>query len=306
MIEPITLTIPYYSDPHHLRVAIESVLLQDDDQWRLIVSDDSERDEARRTIESMGLARDARVRCIQNPRNLGMVANWNACLDVTTTPLGTLLHADDALEPHYVSMMRALATAYPEASAFFCEARIIDAGGQERFSFADWIKRFYLPGNATQGEPFAVCGERGLRAIMAGNFIMCPTLCYRVGALRGRRFNAQYQQVQDLDLTSRLLMDGDTLVGSREQAYTYRRHPNAATTRQSASLLRFDEEFALFDAVAARAAALGWDRAATVAARKTIVRLHLIYRAIGELLHFRWSSAVRCVQRAYRGGPGRA
>ena len=119
MIEPITLTIPYYSDPHHLRVAIESVLLQDDDQWRLIVSDDSERDEARRTIESMGLARDARVRCIQNPRNLGMVANWNACLDVTTTPLGTLLHADDALETHYVSMMRALATAYPEASAFF-------------------------------------------------------------------------------------------------------------------------------------------------------------------------------------------
>jgi glycosyltransferase involved in cell wall biosynthesis len=306
MIEPVTLSIPYYSDPQHLRAAIESVLVQDDDQWQLIVLDDSERDEARKTIESMGLAQDPRVQCIQNPRNLGMVGNWNACLDATTTPLGTLLHADDALEPHYVSMMRDLATAHPDASAFFCEARIIDAGGQERFSFADWIKRFYLPANAIQGAPFTLRGEDGLRALMAGNFIMCPTLCYRVAALAGRRFDAHYQQVQDLDFTSRLLMDGDTLVGSRERAYAYRRHANAATARQSASLLRFDEEFSLFESISARAVRLGWDRAAAVASRKTIIRLHLVYRAMGELLHLRLAGAARCVKRAYHRGPGRA
>lgn len=302
MTDPITLAIPYYRGPEYLRTAIESVLAQEDEHWRLTVCDDSERDEARGVIEALGLSTDPRVRCIQNSSNLGMVGNWNACLDYVATPLGSLLHADDALQRDYVGTMRKLAAAYPGAAAFFCGARVIDARGFERFSFADWIKRFYLPRAAAAAPEFPLQGENALRALMAGNFIMCPTLCYRMDTLAGRRFDANYQQVQDLELTSRLLMDGDMLVGSHARAYAYRRHADAATTRQSASLLRFREEFALFDVVAKRARERGWERAARVARRKTVVRLHLAYRAIGDLLHLRVRLAARALRLAGCGG----
>lgn len=300
MTDAITLTIPYYQDPDHLKTAIGSVLKQDDEAWYLIIFDDSERDEAVAAVEALGLSDHPRVDCIRNPRNLGMVANWNACLNAITTPLGSLLHADDALEPHYVRTMRSLAAAYPGASAYFCDAGIIGSDDRPLFSFADWIKRFYLPPEATRGAVFSLRGEESLRAVMAGNFIMCPTLCYRMAGLAGRRFDADYQQVQDLEFTSRLLMDGDELVGSRERAYAYRRHSGAATARQSASLLRFHEEFSLFDQVAERASQLGWNRAASVSAKKNIVRLHLLYRAATDLVHLRLADAIRCFRLALR------
>lgn len=293
MSEAITLSIPYYRGNAYLRRAIESVLEQDDGEWLLAIRDDGERDEARAVVDGLGLTDDPRVSCVRNASNLGMVANWNLCLDAVETPLATLLHADDALGPSYVRTMRALAGANPDDTAFFCEARIIDESGNQRFSLADWIKRFYLPARAASGDSFSLSGESALEALMAGNFIMCPTLCFRLDKLAGRRFDASHQQVQDLEFTSRLLMDGDTLVGTRRIHYAYRRHAAGATALQSESLLRFQEELALFDRVAERAAAIGWSRAARVARRKTIVRLHLGYRAAGNLTRLRVRRALR-------------
>ena len=126
---------------------------------------------------------------------------------------------------------------------------------------------------------------------MRGNFIMCPTLCYRRSTLGARRFDHGWEQVQDLDLTIRLLMDGETLVGTSEVAYAYRRHPESATWVQSQNRLRFDEEFRLFDQIAAHADALGWDEVARVSRRKRIVKLHLLYRAFGDLLRLRFRAA---------------
>jgi len=303
---PVTIAIPFYRGREYLRTAIESVLTQDDEGWHLTVCDDGERNQAAGVVASLGLSRDPRVRCIRNPANQGMVLNWNRCLDAVETPLGCLMHADDALEPSYIRTMRQLAENHPNATAFFCGARIIDDQGRERFSFADWIKRFYLPRGAGRSQEFSLRGEEALRAIMAGNFIMCPTLCYRMEALAGRRFDPGYQQVQDLAFTSRLLMDGDELVGSHARAYAYRRHPGAATSRQSESLLRFREEFALFDAVAARAHQLGWRRASRVAHRKVVVRLHLAYRAVGDLLRLRLRSAARALRMAGGGRTSRS
>ena len=296
MTERVTIAIPFYRGPDYLRTAIESVLAQDDEGWHLLISDDGERDEASDVLDSLGLVDAPQVQCLRNAVNLGMVLNWNQCLDSVETPLACLMHADDVLEPGYVRTMRRMADAHPSASAFFCDARIIDGQGRGKFSFADWIKRFYLPPGAKRAAEFSLQGSDALRAIMAGNFIMCPTLCYRMAALAGRRFDPRYQQVQDLAFTARLLMDGDELIGSHERVYAYRRHAGAATSRQSESLLRFREEFALFDEVAARSDELGWERASRVARRKLVVRLHLAYRALGDLLRLRIRPAAKALR----------
>ena len=104
----------------------------------------------------------------------------------------------------------------------------------------------------------------------------------------------------------RKVMDGETLVGTSTVAYAYRRHPGNATAAQSESFLRFDEESALFDEVAARADRLGWSEAARVARRKRIIRLHLAYRALSELGRLRVRAALDCVRYRRRLAAGTA
>ena len=180
-----------------------------------------------------------------------------------------------------------LAERFPDAAAFCCEAEIIDAEGHRTFSLADAAKSLYRPG----GDPLVLRGEPGLRALMAGNFIMCPTLCYRRPVIGEQRFSERWKQVQDLEFTIALLLADDTIVCSREKQYAYRRHPEGATALQNESRLRFEEEFALFDLVADRADERGWHTAARVSRGKRVVRLHLAWRALRELASLRLARA---------------
>jgi glycosyltransferase involved in cell wall biosynthesis len=284
------IAIPFYRNVDFLRDAIQSVVLQSSPDWRLRVFDDSGGLEPEADVRDLIASfADDRIRYHRNPRTLGMVANWNRCLEDADTELVTLLHGDDRLLPGYVGLMARLGAAHPHAVALFCRAAIIGASGRPAFSLADQVKRFFAP-RAPGG--LVLRGERAATALMRGNFIMCPTLAFRRSVLGARRFDPAWEQVQDLELSVRLLMEGETLVGSSELAYAYRRHEESATSLQSRNRLRFDEEFRLFDQVAARAEALGWTETARVARRKRIVKLHLGYRVLRDVARLEPGSAL--------------
>jgi len=286
-VEPLlTIAIPFFRGREYLQRAIESVRAQERAGWRLLVCDDGggeprAGEEIEALVASFG---DDRLRYHRNLSGPDMVRNWNRCLGLAETDLVSVLHADDQLLPGYAGLMLDLAPAHPEASAFYCEARIIDARGRPSFSLADAVKPWFRP---AADDPTVLRGEPAVRALMAGNFIMCPTLCFRKSVLGDRRFSPDWRQAQDLEFTTRLLMDGESLVGSRQTAYAYRRHKDSATSRQSDSMLRFEEEVRLFDLVADRAEELGWLEAARVSRRKRIVKLHLLYRSLRELAALR-------------------
>lgn len=291
MPAPFALAIPYYSGLEYLDEALASVRAQEDPDWTLLVVDDSpDKRGAEKRVKALG---DARIRYRANPGTLGMVACWNRCLDLAEGELVTLLHADDRLLPGYVGSMKALAAAHPEAIALFCAADTIDAAGGRRFSLQDDIKHLFVPRGGTN---VVLRGEAGLRALLRGNFVVCPTLCWRRARLGEQRFDARWRQVQDLEILARLLCAGETFAGSRAAFYAYRRHEANTTARHTESLLRFEEEFALFDGIAERAAALGWRGAARVSRRKTILRLHLSWRVVSELARLRLGLAGRTLR----------
>jgi glycosyltransferase involved in cell wall biosynthesis len=295
----ITFAIPYFRGLDYLRQAIESVRRQSVADWFVLVSDDGDdQGEARDLVASFD---DPRIEYHRNERNLGMVLNWNQCIDQAGTDLVTLLHADDWVHRDYAAVALDLAERNPQAAAVFCDVEIVGEHGHQRFTTADTVKRLYIPKG--RGD-FVLAGADSLRAIMGGNFILCPTLCFRKSVLNGRRFSEDWKQVQDLELTARLLMDGDAIVGSRTTAYAYRRHPDNATAAHSESLLRFDEEFRLFAAVAERADELGWHAAARVSRRARIVRMHLVYRIVLDCARLRPGAAWKKLQCLVRRGTG--
>jgi glycosyltransferase involved in cell wall biosynthesis len=283
----ITFAIPFHRGLDYLRETIESVRAQRIAAWRCLVLDD--RGEPGGVAEVVARFGDARIAYHDNGQTLGIVGNWNRGLDLATTELVTLLHADDRLLPEYCDVLFALADANPNAVALCCDAEIIDAQGRPRFSLADAVKRRLVP----RGEPWRIEGEPGLRAIARADFVMCPTVAWRRERLGARRFDPRLKQAQDLEMLARLLLDGEAIAGTRRRAYAYRRHAASATAVQTEDLSRFEEEIAVMDWIAARARERGFGDAARVADGKAIVRLHLAARIAADLASLRGGAALR-------------
>ncbi len=281
----ITFAIPYYRGLDLLRRALDSVRAQSDANWRLLLCDDGSDEPAHELLEEY---HDSRIRYLRNPRTLGMAGNWNRCLDAADTDLVTLLHADDELRPDYAKVMSRAAVEHPQAVALFCRAHVIDERGQRVFSLPDRMKDV-LAGWSPQS--LRLAGPGGITWLLRGCFIMCPTMCYRRSVLGSRRFDPRWKMVLDLDFFSRLLADGDEFIGVPAFAYAYRRHANHATAAYNESLLRFHEEAALYDEIAAHAHSHGWHDVERIGRAKQIVRLHLAYRLASALAAGRLGAA---------------
>ncbi|MDN3920474.1 glycosyltransferase family 2 protein [Roseateles violae] len=282
----ITFAIPFYGKVDFLDRALASLLAQDFGDWRAIVVDDcSPTDEARRLVESLA---DGRIEYLRNERNLGLAGNWNRCVQLARTPLVTLLHGDDELMPHYARQMVDAHRRWPDAAAVFCAAAIIDAKGRPMFSFRDHVKRWLLP---AAREPFVLEGQAGVSSLLRGNFIMCPTLCYKRRIFEALDFSARWRMVLDVDFYLRALMQGLRLVGIPEVAYRYRRHSEQATAEAERNLRIFTEEIALWHETADQARTRGWQTSERLARRMHIIKLQLLYYIAGDILKLRLESA---------------
>lgn len=279
----ITFAIPFYSTPEFLDDAVRSVLAQTYEDWTLIVVDDRSPHPA--IPEQLQAYGDKRIQYHLNEKNLGQGGNWNECLKLAETELVTLLHADDMLHPNYAQAMVDAAQKIPDASAFFCNADIVDGDGKKVFSFADFYKKFLIPSGTSS---YVVEGEEGLSALIRGNFIMCPTLCYRKNLLGEVRFSPEWKCAPDLEFMSRHLIAGGKVVGLPITAFSYRRHEESGTAIFRKNMQQFLEEIRLYDLIAERSDAVGWRKAAEKARSKGIVKLRLLYFALKDLLKGRF------------------
>ena len=281
----ITIAIPYYSGFSYFQAALQSALQQSISDNKILVVDNSADDEVKAYVGSLG---ERRINYYKNPTNLGMIGNFNRCLNLASTELVVILHADDELDRDYCKSVQAAAKDYPEAVGFFCAATIIDEKGKRKFSFADYVKTWLIPSTK---KVIKIEGDIGASSLMRGNYIFAPTLCFRKRRLGDRRFAEKWKQVLDLDLVTRVLLEGEHLVGLPQSRYRYRRHGGNATLQHTANLLRFDEEVQIYNELSVRFREKGWVRAADAARKKTMIKLNLIYCFAQDLLSLRVPSA---------------
>lgn len=284
----VTFAIPFYSGIDYLGRTLRSILEQHDTSWEAVVCDDGAEPGVEELVRAVG---GGRVRYERNAQNLGMARNFNRCIDVATTELVTVLHADDELMPTYCGTMRAAAERHPTAAAIFCRAKIIDERGEPRFSLTDVVKDVLL--NPAPNQELVLEGERGVRALLKGNFIMAPTLCFRKAVLGARRFPDGFKFVMDWELTTRLLLDGDSLVGIPDRCYRYRRHEENATSKYTRTQLRFREESAYYDRMKVTATERGWSECVRLASGKRIIKFNVTYRALKNVALFELGEARR-------------
>ena len=125
----VSVCIPTYNRARYLREAIESALGQTFADFELVVVDNCSTDE---TPEVAGAyaARDARVRYVRNERNLGLVGNFNRCVEVARGEYVALLHDDDVYLPDMLAATAGALAAHPAAAfAYGAAEEMDDAGG---------------------------------------------------------------------------------------------------------------------------------------------------------------------------------
>lgn len=271
---PITFAIPFYKGIPYLARALQSILAQEDQNWRAYVCDDGPEPGVEELVTSLGRGR---IRYYKNPTNIGMAGNFNRCLDLAETDLVTVLHNDDELMPSYCGTFREASKRYPDAAALFCRVKVVDENSEPVFSVPDWVKDNLI--NPSTKHEIVLRGEPGIRALLKGNFINAPTLCFRKSVLGDRRF-AELKFVLDLEMTTKLLLDDEILVGLPQRCYWYRRHDEAATSQYTRNQLRFREESEFYDRMAEECSARHWDRCVRLATGKRIVKLNVAYRAL--------------------------
>jgi glycosyltransferase involved in cell wall biosynthesis len=283
----IFFAIPFFKNTAFLKETLQSLVNQSSTQWQALVFDDSidpeESESARQTVSRLN---HPQIRYHKNPKNIGMANNWNQGLKAGTqesTYLATtILHADDRLLPDYVSEMLKQIQNHPEATAFFCQTRVINEQGQPTFSFTDFYKKFLLP--PRQNGLILLQGVNGIQPLIDGNFIFCPTFCFRNEKI-SRLFRADLKMVTDFELTLDLLLNDHLLVGLYERPlFEYRRHGSNTTKLLTQNLERFQEERDLYLELSKRLSQRGEHQIALQAGKLKIIRKNLAFQIVTSVL----------------------
>jgi len=112
----VSFGIPVYNGADSIAHCLDSIARQDFTNYEVIVSDNASTDATRDVVREYAEA-DARVRLVVQPRNVGLIANFNAVASQARGEYFRWVGADDWLEPDYVSSCVASLDAHPEAIA---------------------------------------------------------------------------------------------------------------------------------------------------------------------------------------------
>jgi len=104
----VSVCVPTYNGARYLRSCLDSALGQTFKDFELVIVDDHSSDATREVVEEYARS-DARVTVSANARNLGLVENWNRCVERARGEWVKFLFQDDLLEPTCLEEMLAAA-----------------------------------------------------------------------------------------------------------------------------------------------------------------------------------------------------
>jgi glycosyltransferase involved in cell wall biosynthesis len=277
---PLDLMLPYYGDVGLMQQAVRSIQAQTDPEWRLTVLDDGTEPGVPEWFAGLG---DERIRYHRNPRNLGILKNFQQCVDRAEAPYMTIMGCDDLLLPEYVATVRGLLAEHPGIGMVQPGVQVIDGSGEVIEGLVDATKRRLYAPRLDDGGRRRMGGEELAVSLLRGNWLYFPSIVWRTEALQAVGFREGLSVIQDLALIIDLLQRGEEMVVDSRVVFQYRRHAVSESSVQAFSGSRFAEAERYYAEAADRLAAQGWERAARAARVHSASRLHALTMLPGAL-----------------------
>jgi glycosyltransferase involved in cell wall biosynthesis len=234
----VSVCIPARNAAAFIAETIESVLRQDHRDFELLVCDNASMDA---TPHVCGRYVGAGLEYHRFEEVVGQAGNWNRCLALARGTYTILLHADDLLEPGFLSYAVARLESEPRVSFVHCAVRLIDGSG------ADLGTRRLYPDDTT------IAGQEFFRRLATEGCLVNPAgVLVRAEALRrAGRFSEQVRWGIDWHMWLRLSLQGNVGYVSQPLA-RYRQHAESGTAEVLASgRLAADELWVVRDTIAA-------------------------------------------------------
>jgi len=227
--------VPIFNGEPYLKECLDSILAQTEDRFELVIVDDQSTDGSFDIAETYA-RQDHRIRLFRNERNLGLVGNWNRCVDLARADWIKFVFQDDFIAPGCLD--RLLAVANPEIP-------LVVSSRDIRFeSVPEITKKYYeevlenrslavLLKDSNYLSPREFC--RLAVTFLGENFVGEPSaaLVHRSAFDRFGRFNAGLVQLCDFEYWVRIAMrTGLSFV--REELATFRVHRNSVSATNEA------------------------------------------------------------------------
>ncbi len=126
-IPDVTVAVMSYNNARYIGQTIESVLTQEGVNVELIVFDDQSSDDTLKVLDSF-VGRPG-FRYEVNPKNLGMMGNYNRCVESGSAPYVVVLGSDDLIYPGHLASLFASLELHPGSALAYSQCNWIDEHG---------------------------------------------------------------------------------------------------------------------------------------------------------------------------------
>ncbi|NJR40488.1 MAG: glycosyltransferase family 2 protein [Leptolyngbyaceae cyanobacterium CSU_1_4] len=231
MLNPIvSVCIPTYNGEKYFKSCLDSVLSQTFSDFELLIIDDQSTDTTV-SIAQEYAKQDSRIRIIQNPQNLGLVGNWNRCIELSRGEWIKFVFQDDLIAPTCLEKM--LAASQPESSIVCCRRNFIfdDSTPKNIRWFYENIvslQNFFPGGAALSAEDYG----RVILSNLGYNFVGEPTavMLRRKVFHQFGTFNPHLIQICDLEFWTRIAVHTGILYVDEPLA-TFRLHGQSTSSK---------------------------------------------------------------------------
>jgi len=201
----VSVLIPNFNYARFIGEAIESVLNQTYTDFELIVVDNCSTDNTEEVV-SKYLA-DNRVRFVRNDRNIGMVPNFNKCLELANGEYIKFLLSDDVFHPELLAEFVKVMEENPGVCLVTSDSESFGAESKLRTTpFKNLQKGEFIIRESIKDGRGNILGEP-------------TTVMFRASAMSVGKFNAEYPCLNDLDFWLRQLTTGDCYFIPRTLSY---------------------------------------------------------------------------------------
>ena len=227
----VSVCIPAYNGERFIKYAIASVLTQTFTDWELIICDDCSNDNTAKIVDSFS---DSRIRFYINPKNLGISANFNRCIEFSKGNYIYIFAQDDVMCSTNLEKKVKLLNENPKVGMVYSNAYKIDEKGE--------IVCKYWAG--VHDEDFVQDGSSYLKSsLFRNNAICCPTVmvrkeCYnKVGG-----YDLRLTFTLDFEMWMRIALHYNIAYLSEPLIY-YRRHSDNYTHKHTKNLGGIKEDY---------------------------------------------------------------
>ena len=228
----LSVIIPTYNGSKYLASALNSVVVQQDDEIECVVIDDGSTDN---TLEIVETYKDKlNITLITKARQGNWVANTNHALAVATGKYACFLHQDDLWLQGRLGIVKNAIALHPEASLYLHDAVFIDSNGKP-------LGLWQCP----LGKERLISLEEMKEKLLVQNFIAIPSPIFnRQTALDIGTLNSELWYTADWDFWLKLAATGNTYYIPQPLA-AFRVHGDSQTIRRSSSVAEFRQQMRL-------------------------------------------------------------